>query len=549
MKDQLHKQLTSILSELKYPSVEISFEKPKIESHGDLTTNVAMVLAKSVGKNPRQVAQAIIERLQIDKNAFSSVDIAGPGFINFKFSDGYVVESSKEILRSGDSFGKSTVGNNKKTNVEWVSANPTGPLHSGHGRQVILGKVISNLLEWTGFNVTREYYFNNAGNQMRNLAESIYARYRQELGDDYPFPEEGYRGDYIADIARQIVNEKGNSLRETDAERTLFKQYGETWCFNKIKETLSKLDVHHDVFYNEDALYSTGKIKEVIEEFKKKDLAYDSEGAVWFRATKFGADKDRVIVKSTGEPTYRLPDIAYHREKFRRGFELIVDIFGADHIATIPDVLNGVQALGYETKDVKVIIHQMVSFVNGDEVVKMSKRSANVYTLDELIDEVGVDAVSYFFVMRSVGTHLEFDIALAKEQSEKNPVYYLQYAHARIASILRFAEQEGFNNADYHSVLNSTDFSVIQAKEEIDLLKKLLEFPEIVQSCALTFEPHRLTTYLREVAETFHRFYHEHRVINDDKKLMQARLTVCLMAKIVIANGCKILGVSCPEKM
>lgn len=549
MKDQLHKQLTSILSELKYPSVEISFEKPKIESHGDLTTNIAMVLAKSVGKNPRQVAQTIIERLQIDKNAFSSVDIAGPGFINFKFSDGYVVESSKEILRSGDSFGKSTVGNNKKTNVEWVSANPTGPLHSGHGRQVILGKVISNLLEWTGFNVTREYYFNNAGNQMRNLAESIYARYRQELGDDYPFPEEGYRGDYIADIAKQLVQEKGDSLRETDTERSLFKQAGETWCFNKIKETLLKLDVHHDVFYNEDTLYSTGKIKEVIEEFKKKDLAYDSEGAVWFRATKFGADKDRVIVKSTGEPTYRLPDIAYHREKFRRGFELIVDIFGADHIATIPDVLNGVQALGYETKDVKVIIHQMVSFVNGHEVVKMSKRSANVYTLDELIDEVGVDAVSYFFVMRSVGTHLEFDIALAKEQSEKNPVYYLQYAHARIASILRFAEQEGFNNADYHSVLNSTDFSVIQAKEEIDLLKKLLEFPEIVQSCALTFEPHRLTTYLREVAETFHRFYHEHRVINDDKKLMQARLTVCLMAKIVIANGCKILGVSCPEKM
>lgn len=549
MKDQLHQQLTSILSDLHYPAVDITFDKPKIEAHGDLTTNVAMLVAKSAGKNPRQVAQSIVEKLKVDSTALLSVEVAGPGFINFKFSPQYVVEQSKAILQRGDSFGKSSVGGGKKTNVEWVSANPTGPLHSGHGRQVILGKAIANLLEWTGHDVTREYYFNNAGNQMRTLAESIYARYRQALGDDYPFPEEGYKGEYIVDIAKEIVKEKGDSLRSTDPERSYFKQYGEAWCFNKIKNTLARLGVHHDVFYNEDSLYATGKIQEVIDEFKRKNLAYEQDGALWFRATAFGADKDRVIVKSTGEPTYRLPDIAYHREKFRRGFELIVDIFGADHIATFPDVLNGVKALGYETDNVKVIIHQMVSFVNGGEVVKMSKRSAHVYTLDDLIDEVGVDAVSYFFVMRSVGTHLEFDIALAKEQSEKNPVYYLQYAHARIASILRFAQQEGFDFSDYASLLQTTNFSLIKEKEEIDLVKTLLEFPDIVQSCALSFEPHRLTTYLREVAESFHRFYHEHRVINDDKNLMQARLVLCLMTKIVIANGCKILGVSCPEKM
>jgi len=549
MKDQLHQQLTSILSDLRYPAVDITFDKPKLEAHGDLTTNVAMLVAKLAGKNPRQVAQSIVEKLQVDTSALSSVEIAGPGFINFKFSPQYVVEQSKAILQRGDSFGKSSVGGGKKTNVEWVSANPTGPLHSGHGRQVILGKAIANLLEWTGHDVTREYYFNNAGNQMRTLAESIYARYRQVLGDDYPFPEEGYKGEYIVDIAKEIVKEKGDSLRSTDAERSYFKQYGETWCFNKIKNTLARLGVQHDVFYNEDSLYATGKIQEVIDEFKRKNLAYEQDGALWFRATAFGADKDRVIVKSTGEPTYRLPDIAYHREKFRRGFELIVDIFGADHIATFPDVLNGVKALGYETDNVKVIIHQMVSFVNGGEVVKMSKRSAQVYTLDDLIDEVGVDAVSYFFVMRSVGTHLEFDIALAKEQSEKNPVYYLQYAHARIASIVRFAQQEGFDFSDYAALLHTTNFSLIKEKEEIDLVKTLLEFPDIVQSCALSFEPHRLTTYLREVAESFHRFYHEHRVINDDKNLMQARLVLCLMTKIVIANGCKILGVSCPEKM
>ncbi|MFZ4618992.1 MAG: arginine--tRNA ligase [Bacteroidota bacterium] len=549
MTEQLQHQLSAILAELQYPAVDVKFDKPKVEAHGDLTTNVAMVLAKSVGKNPRQVAQSIVDKLTINDSFLSGVEIAGPGFINFRFSNGYVVESAKKILKQNSSFGRSDIANGKKTNLEWVSANPTGLLHAGHGRQVLLGQVIANLLEWTGHTVTREYYFNNAGNQMRTLAESIYSRYRQELGDEYPFPEEGYKGEYIVDIAKEIIALKGESLKESDPERTFFKNYGEEWCFKKIKETLARLDVKHDVFYNEDSLYKTGKITEVVEEFKKKDLAYDAEGAVWFRATKFGADKDRVIVKSTGEPTYRLPDIAYHREKFRRGFELIVDIFGADHIATIPDVLNGVQALGYETKDVKVIIHQMVSFVNGEEIVKMSKRNAKTYTLDDLIDEVGVDAVAYFFVMRSVGTHLEFDIALAKEQSDKNPVYYLQYAHARIASILRHAATDGIAVDNVDSMLSNTDFSLIKEKEEIDLLKKLLEFPEVVESCAGSFEPHRLTTYLREVAETFHRFYHEHRVINDDKQLMQARLTVCLMSKIVIANGCKILSVSCPEKM
>ncbi|HAP35661.1 MAG TPA: arginine--tRNA ligase [Bacteroidetes bacterium] len=549
MKDLLHKQLTSIIAELNYPSVEVIFDKPKVEAHGDLTTNVAMMLAKSVGKNPRQVAQSIVEKLPINDSFLSSVEIAGPGFINFRFATNYVVENAKRILLEHDSFGKPNYANNKKTNLEWVSANPTGLLHAGHGRQVLLGQVIGNLLEWTGHAVTREYYFNNAGNQMRTLAESIFIRYCQLLGDDLPFPEEGYKGDYIVEIAKEIVAVKRDSLKNVGEDKSYFQKYGEEWCFKKIKKTLARLNVKHDVFYNEDSLYSTGKIAEVIEEFRKKDLVYDSDGAVWFRATKFGADKDRVIVKSTGEPTYRLPDIAYHREKFRRGFDLIVDIFGADHIATIPDVLNGVKALGYDTDSVKVIIHQMVSFVNGEEVVKMSKRNAKTYTLDDLIDEVGVDAVAYFFVMRSVGTHLEFDVALAKEQSDKNPVYYLQYAHARIASILRHAAEEKFSVDRPQTMNEKTDYSLVKEKEEIDLLKKLLEFPELVQNCAVSFEPHRLTTYLREVAETFHRFYHEHRVINDDKKLMQARLTVCLMTKIVIANGCKILSVSCPEKM
>lgn len=549
MNDRLRDQLSAILSELGLPVVEIHFERPKVAAHGDLTTNVAMMLAKQAGKNPRAVAQSIVEKLPKNESFLSAVEIAGPGFINFRFADAFIVERSREILQRSADYGRSSVGGKRKTNLEWVSANPTGLLHAGHGRQVILGQAIGNLLEWTGHDVTREYYFNNAGNQMRTLAECIYARYRRELGDDYPFPEEGYKGEYIIDIAKEIIAQHGDSKRDADPERSFFKQYGEAWCFDKIKKTLTRLGVKHDVFYNEDSLYTTGKITEVIDVFREKGLAYDSEGAVWFRATQFGADKDRVIVKKTGEPTYRLPDIAYHREKFRRGFELIVDIFGADHIATIPDVLNGVQALGYDTKDVKVIIHQMVSFVNGDEIVKMSKRNEKTYTLDDLIDEVGIDAVAYFFVMRAVGTQLEFDIALAKEQSDKNPVYYLQYAHARIASILRHAAGEGTAAVDPAAVLSATDFSLIKEKEEIDLVKKLLEFPEVVESCSLSFEPHRLPTYLREVAETFHRFYHEHRVISEDTALMQARLALCLMTKTVIANGCTILSVSCPEKM
>ncbi len=549
MKDYLLQAVRESLRSLHYPAENITFDKPKIAAHGDLTTNIAMVLAKSVGKNPREIAQAIVQALHLDPLRVAAVEIAGPGFINFRFASVSVVEKSKKILQEGKDFGKSNTGKKIKTNVEWVSANPTGPLHSGHGRQVILGAAISNLLEWAGYEVTREYYFNNAGNQMRKLGESIYARYRQLLGDDYTFPEDGYQGDYIREIAEEIFKEKGNSLRDTDAEREYFRKRGEEWCFASIRKTLARLGVHHDIFYNEDSLYTSGKIAEVIGEFRKRDLAYELDGAIWLRATALGLDKDRVIVKSTGEPTYRLPDIAYHREKFRRGFELVVDIFGADHIATIPDVLAGVKALGFNIENVKVIIHQMVSFVSGDEVVKMSKRNAKVYTLDELIDEVGSDAVHYFFVMRSANTHLEFDVELAKEQSEKNPVYYLQYAHARIASILRFAQEQGIDISNTSLLLSTFNSDVVKEKEEIDLLKLLSDFPEVVQNCAAAYEPHRLTTYLREVAEAFHRFYHEYRVVSDKKELMLARLALCMMAKMVIANGCTILGVTAPDKM
>jgi arginyl-tRNA synthetase len=430
-----------------------------------------------------------------------------------------------------------------------VSANPTGPLSVGHGRQAAIGDTIANLLVWTGHDVTREYYYNNAGRQMRMLAESTYARYRQLFDSAYIFPEDGYQGDYIREIAEDLKNDRGDSIIAMSLEDSLAicKEFAEQKLFEAIKKVLSRMGVVHDVFFNEDSLYKSGNIEEVISEFRSKGLAYDQDGAVWLKTSALGLDQDRVIVKSTGEPTYRLPDIAYHREKFRRGFELIVDVFGADHIATIPDVLAGVKALGYDPEKVKVVIHQFVTLMRDGEQVKMSKRLANFVTLDELIDEVGSDAVRFFFLMRSTSSHLEFDLNLAKEQSDKNPVYYLQYAHARIASILRFAEEQGTFNAS--DSLAGIDYSLLKGPTEIALAKLLLDFPETVESCAMFLEPHRLTTYLQDVATAFSRFYHEHRVVIPELDTAKARLALCLAAKIVLANGCSILGIAAPERM
>lgn len=546
MKEYLLKEITQTLNELGFGAIEIILEKTKIVAHGDLSCNVALQLAKNLKSNPREVANKILQNLKLDKNKIEKIEIAGPGFINFTFTKSFIIEESKKIISNLNNFGKSDFGKNKKVNIEWVSANPTGPLHSGHGRQVVLGATIANILEWCGFEVTREYYFNNAGNQMRMLSQSVLARYGEICGKNFPFPEKGYNGNYIKIIAKELFEKYGDKLNDNETDLTTIKKYAETWCFENIKNSLHKLKVYHDVFYNEESLYETGKIKEVIEEFRNKNLAYDKDGAIWFKTSSLGMEQDRVIVKSSGEPTYRLPDIAYHREKFRRGYDLILDIFGADHIATIPDVIKGIEALGLDSNKMKIIIHQMVSFVEADEVVKMSKRNANVYTLDDLIEEVGTDAVHYFFVMRSANTHLEFDIALAKKQSEQNPVYYVQYAHARIASILRFAESEGIEN-DLQKNLQS--LNKLETSEEINILKTLLNFPEIISNCAKSFEPHHLTNYLKEVAEAFHSFYHANRVLNDDEELTRARITLCLMAKKVLANGLEILNVSAPEKM
>jgi arginyl-tRNA synthetase len=554
MKEYLTERFQEAVKALGYADeLRPEFEKPRVPEYGDLSTNVAMLLAKNLKRNPREVAADIVGKVDLEKEFVEKVEVAGPGFINIWFTDRFYFHELATIIEKGSSFGRSSGGGGKKTQVEFVSANPTGPLTVGHGRNGVFGDTVANLLQWTGHNVTREYYFNNAGRQMRVLGDSVKLRYLELLGEQVEFPEDYYRGEYVKEIAKSLYDEFGDKLHDENAEGA-FKQRAETKIFDDIKKTCGRLGIHFDVFYNENSLYETGKVKEIIDELRQKGYAYDLDGAVWFRATAFGAEKDKVIVKGTGEPTYRLPDIAYHREKFKRGFELVIDIFGADHLATYPDVLAGLKALGYETDRIRVLIHQFVTLMRDGGVVKMSTRRATFITLDELIDEVGIDAVRYFFLMRSIGSHLNFDLSLAKKQSEENPVYYLQYAHARIASIIRFAGESakefGYELGSVMELRPTQDIlGVLQKAEEFALIRLLVEFPEVVESCALSFEPHRLCEYLNDVAAAFHRFYHNHRVVGQDQGLTRARLLLCLATSTVLANGFKILGISAPERM
>ncbi len=538
----LKSEIEAACERLSYPLTEFVLETPKQEAHGDISTNVAMQLAGSQKSNPRRLAQTIIDNLQLDNKLIEKVEIAGPGFINFFYTRGFLQQIVSEILEESESFGQNQSGAGKKAQVEFVSANPTGPLTIGHGRQAVLGDTIANFLEWSGYQLSREYYFNNAGRQMRVLGESVRLRYLQLLGEKIDFPDDHYQGEYIQDIARTIYEKYGDSLKD-NAESVIFKDTAEQVIFEDIKKTLSRLGIVFDVFFNEKDLYDNGDIDRVIRLFREKDLAYEKDGALWFRTSSLGLEEDRVIVKSSGEPTYRLPDIAYHRTKFERGFDTIVDIFGADHIATYPDVLAGLRALDYDAGRVKVLIHQFVTLYEGSEKVKMSTRKANFVTLDELVDEAGPDVTRWFFLMRSMDSHLNFDLTLAKTQSDENPVYYNQYAHARICSILRNAEEKGlkFKKAAY--------LGRLEHPSELQLIKILMDFPKVVERCATEFLPHQLTQYLSDTSTAFHKFYTECWVLTEDRELSLARLSLCMAAKTVLANGFKILGVSAPERM
>ena len=521
--------------------IQIGFEIPKIELHGDLSCNAAMLLTKQLKKKPRDIAQEIINSLDIDHNIIAKVEIAGPGFINFFFQSAFIVEIIKEIRKEKDNYGRSNDFMEKRANVEFVSANPTGPLTVGHGRNAVFGDTIANLLEWVGYEVDREYYFNNAGRQMRVLGDSVKYRYLELLGEKIDFPEDYYQGGYIKEIAQSLYNEYGDRLKNETPEG-IFKDKAEKEIFKEIKKTLSSLGIVHKVFYNENSLYEEGRIENVLEEFKQKNLSYDKEGAIWLKLSELGNEQDKVIVKSSGEPTYRLPDIAYHVTKFERGYDLMIDLFGSDHNATYPDVLAGLKALGYDSDKVKVLIHQFVTILENGEVVKMSTRKANYITLDELTQEVGPDVVRYFFNMRNITTHMNFDLNLAKKQSDENPVFYLQYAHARICSILKMVEKEKLNASE-------ENLSLLVAPEEQQLLRKLHQFRNEVFLSAHFYETHRVCAYLEELGAAFHKFYTFCRIIGSEKKLAEARISLVEATKVVIKNGLSILGVSAPERM
>ncbi len=527
------------LSYLK--AVDYIFTVPNQKEHGDYSSNIAMILAKKLKRNPKEVSAEIISNLDFDNSIINKIEIAGPGFINFHFTSSYVPQIINEIISAGDSFGKSQKYKGKKAQVEFVSANPTGPLTVGHGRNAVTGDTVANLLERVGYNVDREYYFNNAGRQMRVLGDSVRLRYLELLGDKVDFPEDYYQGEYIKEIAQKLLDESGDKLKEETPEG-IFKQKAEKEIFAEINKTLERLHIHFKNYYNENSLYEEGKISNLLVEFKNRNLSYEKEGAVWMKFAELGNEQDKVIVKSTGEPTYRLPDIAYHITKYERGYDLMVDLFGSDHNATYPDVLAGLKSLGYNCEKVKVLIHQFVTIMQKGEIVKMSTRKANYITLDELMDEVGSDVVRYFFNMRSITSHLNFDLDLAKKQSDENPVFYLQYAHARICSILKMTKEEGLTQS-------LGNLELLDSTEEQNLLKKLYEFPDEILFCAENFEPHRICTYLEELAALFHKFYTVCRIIGSEKKLAEARIALIIGVKTVVKNGLSVLGVSAPEKM
>jgi arginyl-tRNA synthetase len=520
---------------------DIQIETPRDPSHGDAATNVAMMLAKPLRNNPRKIAEELVDTIDADSQKIDAIEIAGPGFINFRFSDNYLYSELSGLIEAAGNFGKSRENAGIRALVEFVSANPTGPLTVGHGRNAVLGDTVARLLEWTGADVQREYYFNNAGRQMRVLGQSVQARYKQLLGHDAELPEGGYEGEYIKDIAQGLIDEFGESLLDEEDEKR-FKEKAEEAIFEEIRKTLERMNIRMDSFFNEHTLYEDGSIDRTLESFRKKEMAYDEDGAVWFKTTEFGKDKDTVLVKSSGEPTYRLPDIAYHANKLERGYDLCLDVFGADHIDTYPDVLNGIEVLGFDKAKVDVLVYQFVTLVKDGKPFKMSTRKANFVTLDELMDEVGEDVTRFFFLMRSPNTHLEFDVAQAKEAGEKNPVFYLQYAHARIQSILRKVNEI----ADFSG---SANLSLLTHEAEITLIKKLLAFPDAVSLAAKHREPHRVITYLNELASEFTSFYHDCRILGEDDALMQARTELANATARVLANGLSILGIQAPDRM
>ena len=544
----LKKVLQKAIIDLKfvedYPLEQIVIEIPKDKAHGDYSTNMAMQLTKVLRRNPREIAKSIIDALDLEAGHIERVEIAGPGFINLFLKKDAMTSVIKDVLDEQDHYGYSDFGQGIKYNIEFVSANPTGDLHLGHAKGAAVGDSICRIMKAAGYDVTSEYYINDAGNQITNLALSLYARYLQAFGQDASLPEDGYHGPDIIQIAENLKEEFGDKFLNIPKEEAIayFRKIGTEHELQKIKDILKEFRVQHDVWFSETSLYENDRVVPTIEKLKAAGYTYEEEGALWFKSTEFGDDKDRVLIKSDGSYTYLTPDIAYHLNKLDRGYEYLVDLLGADHHGYINRMKAAIQALGYNADQLNIDIIQMVRMMNNGEPVKMSKRTGNAVTIKDLIEEIGVDATRYFFVSKAANTPFDFDIGLAKSKSNENPVYYAQYAHARMCSIKAQAAKA---NIDY-----SDKYDLLVNPKEIELVKHINEFRNVIIDSAINRTPHKITNYVQRLAQLFHSFYNECYVIDEDNlELSGQRLALVEATRITMANALNLIGVSAPEKM
>lgn len=537
------------------PGIEI--ETPKSEGRGDLATTIAMRLTKLLRRPPKKIAEDIVNSINEQQTGlFESVEIAGPGFINFKFTSDFLHKSLKRLLNEEHSLLRTDIGKGQKVQIEFVSANPTGPIHIGHGRGAAAGNALCNILKAAGFDVLREFYINDAGLQVKLLGQSVFARYQQILGNDVPFPEDGYKGEYVESISKEIrKREKDRYLHKSfDECGDYFTNYSYRMMLADIAKDLKDFGIVFDKWQSEKELHEKGKVRDALDDLKKRGLIYKKDGALWFSSSKFEDNKDRVVIKKDGEFTYFASDIAYHKAKLDRGFDIIIDIWGADHHGYIPRIRSVLEAFDLPKDKFKVILIQMVTLLRRGEPVQMSKRAGEFITLREVIDEVGPDITKFIFLTRKADSHLDFDIDVAKEQSAENPVFYVQYAFARISSLFRQAEERGVLGRGswingQGSGPGTADLALLKEPGELLLIKKLLQYPMIFEGAVSAFEPHRITYYLQELAGIFHAYYYKHRIISDDINLSFARLGMCRGVQIVLAEGLSILGVSAPERM
>ena len=547
MKKEIVKRIETFLKKLgieSFPAIEV--EVPPRESMGDLSTPVAMSLTGLLKRPPREIAKHIINSIK-DESTFEKIEIAGPGFINFTFSKYFLFSEMKKIIHDKENVLREDVGKGRIVQIEYVSANPTGPLHLGHGRGAATGQALSNLLWSAGYKAECEYYINDAGKQVRLLGKSVFARYKELLGIEYPFPEEGYRGDYVEGIAKEIINNVKDKFIKADFDEVsdFFIDYSYELMLSRIKVDLKDFGISFDTWQSEKELFSKGDVEKAINDLRAKGFIYEKDGATWFRSTAFGDDKDRVIIKQDGEYTYFTSDIAYHRKKVEKHYDELIDIWGADHHGYIQRVKAVIEALGYPQEKLKILLVQMVALMRSGKPVQMSKRAGEFVTLREVMDEVGVDTTKFIFLTRRPDSHLEFDIEVAKSQSSENPVFYVQYANARINSIFTHAQEKGYNTENLHDA----DLELLSTPEEMRIIRKLLMYPMVFEGAAIAHEPHRITFYLQELSGLFHPYYNKYRVVDSDRELSKARLALCEAVRIVLRDGLTILGISKPEKM